>query len=150
MIPPAHTRPLKYLAPRRHFHLHSEALELRDNGAKGAASFPTRAEVGHHASDPLHDAMPPQRQLNDPCNMASILSLPDEVLEIIGKKTEQHLGIKAWCRLTSTCRHLWMLQLPHSCRGYVLSSDSLSEISIEGKLPNLKLTHAAAHNRHLE
>ena len=71
--------------------------------------------------------------------MASILSLPDEVLEMLGEMTEQHQGIKAWCRLTSTCRRLWMLQLPYSYRGCTLSSDYEDGIDIEGKLPRLKL-----------
>lgn len=62
--------------------------------------------------------------------MASILSLPDEVIDIIGHFTEWHVGIKAWCRLTSTCKRLWRMQLPRSRRGWEFDS----ETTIEGKL----------------
>ena len=50
-------------------------------------------------------------------SMANLLSLPDEVIDIIGIATKERVGIEAWCRLASTCRRLWRLQLPESSRG---------------------------------
>ena len=65
--------------------------------------------------------------------MASLLSLPDEIIDIIGTVTERHVGIKAWCMLTSTCRRLWRLQLPQSRRGWAIPT----ELNIEGMLHRL-------------
>ena len=62
--------------------------------------------------------------------MASILALSDDLLEALGTTTVEHLGIKAWCRLTSTCRRLWRLHLPASHHGVELPSI----IKIEGTL----------------
>ena len=59
--------------------------------------------------------------------MASILSLPDELIELLGTATERHVGIEAWCRLTSTCRRLWRLQLPESHQGVSLSDGTKIE-----------------------
>ena len=64
---------------------------------------------------------------SDACSMASILSLPDELIELLGVATERHVGIKAWCRLTRTCRRLLKLQLPDSHRGVCLSDGTKNE-----------------------
>ena len=71
----------------------------------------------------------------DAYSMANILSLPDEVIELRGEATERHVGTKAWCRPTSTCRRLWSLQLPGSHLGTVLSFDT----KIEGRQPHVRL-----------
>ncbi len=60
---------------------------------------------------------------SDISSMASLLSLPDEVIDIIGIATERRLGIKTWCRLTSTCRHLRTMQLPQSRDGWAIPWD---------------------------
>ena len=60
--------------------------------------------------------------------MASILTLSDDLLEAIGIVAVEHVGIKAWCRLTSTCRRLWRLHLPASHHGVKLPS----VVKIEG------------------
>lgn len=70
--------------------------------------------------------------------MASILSLPDELIELLGIVTKRHVGIKAWCRLTSTCRHLSRLQLPGSHLGTILSFDT----KIEGRQRHAEMSHA--------
>lgn len=75
-------------------------------------------------------AVPTLQPASDTCGMTSILSLPDEPIERIGLATEEHAGINAWCRLTSTCRRLWRLQLPQARRGLSLPS----WVDIEGKL----------------
>lgn len=75
--------------------------------------------VPHIAQGPLFI-----RIYNRVCSMASILSLPDELIEIIGThvmratfREPEDMAVVAWCRLTSTCRRLWSLQLPQSHRG---------------------------------
>lgn len=52
-------------------------------------------------------AVPTLQLASNTCSMASFLSLPDELIELVGIAAEEHAGIKAWCRLTSTCRRLW-------------------------------------------
>ena len=78
--------------------------------------------------------------------MASILSLPDEVLEIIGWHTEQHVSSKAWCMLMSSCKRLWTLQLPYSCHGCSLTNDDGFGTSIEGRSYMLKLVYEYLQN----
>ncbi len=68
----------------------------------------------------------------DTSSMASLLSLPDEVIDIIGIATERWAGIKAWCRLTSACRRLWRLQLPQSRHGWAIPSN----LNVEGMFPH--------------
>ena len=65
--------------------------------------------------------------------MATILALPDELIEVVGTHVmswrygddPRHVGIKAWCRITSTCRRLWKLQLPN------LHRDLTSRMSVK-------------------
>ena len=66
--------------------------------------------------------------------MVNLLSLPDEVIDIIGIATERRVGIQAWCRLTSTCRRLWRLQLPQSRCGWKIPA----ELHIEGMFQHWK------------
>ena len=73
----------------------------------------------------------------DAYSMASILSMPDELIELVGVATERHVGIKAWCRLTSACRRLWRMQLPDSHRGVSLTDN----IKIEGRLGTVRRRH---------
>ncbi len=74
--------------------------------------------------------------------MASILSLPDELIELLGIATERHAGIKAWCGLTSTCRRLWRLQLPDSHQGVTIGDN----IKFEGGLHRQRLSRGHFHN----
>ncbi len=47
--------------------------------------------------------------------MADLLSMPDDVMAHIAEQALwRHEGIRAWCRLASTCSRLWRLKLPHS------------------------------------
>ena len=56
--------------------------------------------------------------------MVNFLSLPDEVIELIGKHViKRHDGLKAWCRLTSTCKRLWSAQLPGSAYSWSIEPD---------------------------
>ena len=62
--------------------------------------------------------------------MVGLLSLPDEVVELVGKHViKRHDGLKAWCRLTSTCKRLWGAQLPGSAYSWSIKPD----VDIEGK-----------------
>ena len=52
--------------------------------------------------------------------MRSLLSLPDELLQMVAlqcMREEETLGFGTFCRLGSTCRRLWNLQLP--CSTYI-------------------------------
>ena len=60
--------------------------------------------------------------------MASILALPNDLIELIGAFVNRRRGLGIWCRFTSTCRRLWKLQLPHSHVGLQLPPT----IGIEG------------------
>ena len=80
--------------------------------------------------------VPTLQSARDTCSMASILSLPDELIERIGTAAEKRAGFKAWCRLTSTCRRLWGLQLPQARRGWSLPYRT----DIEGKLHRRQLS----------
>ena len=48
--------------------------------------------------------------------MVGFLSLPDEVIELVGEQVtgSQKEGLRDWCRVTSTCTRLWAMQLPGS------------------------------------
>ena len=61
--------------------------------------------------------------------MASILSFPNEVLELTRDQALMGPGFQRWCKLTSTCRRLWGLQL-RDTRSLTTHS---RELNIEGK-----------------
>ncbi len=47
------------------------------------------------------------------CIAMKMLGLPDELLGMIaGQVLEIQEGIRMWCRLSTTCKRLWNLQLP--------------------------------------
>ena len=49
--------------------------------------------------------------------MAGLLALPNDVIELIGKHfvTSSSLYVfRRWCRVTTTCKRLWIMQLPKS------------------------------------
>ena len=47
--------------------------------------------------------------------MAGFLALPNEVIELTGMRViRRRNGIRKWCRLTTTCKRLWDMQLPGS------------------------------------
>ncbi|CAL5225585.1 g8431 [Coccomyxa viridis] len=58
--------------------------------------------------------------------MGDLLSLPDELIEIVGKHaigTDQ-AGLREWCRATSTCTRLWKMDLPGSASSCHLDLDN--------------------------
>ena len=69
-----------------------------------------------------------------PCTdliMVGLLSLPDEVIELVGKQVIRWHGdgVRAWCRVTSTCKYLWDMRLPDSAVAWSMDLDK----SIKGK-----------------
>ena len=69
--------------------------------------------------------------------MMSLVLLPDELVEAVGKHVLHRHGLRAWCRVTSTCKRLWGMQLPGSADGWsVRSSD---DIEGESKVSALSL-----------
>ena len=63
--------------------------------------------------------------------MVGILSLPDELIELVGRQVinSQHNGVRTWCRVSSTCKRLWDMQLPGSAIYWSMDL----ELSIEGE-----------------
>ena len=49
----------------------------------------------------------------------SITVLPDEILETIAIQSSGQ-DLRAWCRLATTCKRLWTLQLPSFLHGHRL------------------------------
>ena len=66
--------------------------------------------------------------------MVGLLSLPDDVIELVGKQVIYRQGLRAWCQLTSTCKCLWGMQLPRSAQSWSVSPDV--DIKGESKVPN--------------
>ena len=65
--------------------------------------------------------------------MIGLLWLPDDLIEAVGKqvisKTPYHqIGLRDWCRITSTCKQLWHMQLPGSAFKWFVDFD----ITLEG------------------
>ncbi len=74
--------------------------------------------------------------------MAGFLSLPDELIELVGRqaiKTCSYAGLRQWCQMTSTCKRLWAMQLPGSAERWCVDLDD----GMEGES---KSTFAAAGN----
>ena len=46
--------------------------------------------------------------------MIGLLSLSTDLIEVLGRQVIRRAGLRAWCRLTSTCKQLWDMQLPTS------------------------------------
>ena len=113
-------------------------ISLHGPFAALAASPEIGAEVDHPCMPFTPDAQfrHCMQSASHTCSMASILSLPDELIELIGIAAEEHAGVRAWCRLASTCRRLWGLQLPQARRGWSLSCP----LDIEGKLHRRQLS----------
>ena len=57
--------------------------------------------------------------------MVGLLSLPDELVEHVGKAIidSRQDGLREWCRVTSTCKRLWDMQLPESTIEWSLDLD---------------------------
>lgn len=63
--------------------------------------------------------------------MEGFLSLPQEVIDLVGKQVisgreprePEADGIRDWCRLASTCKELWSMQLPTSALRWSLHLD---------------------------
>lgn len=78
--------------------------------------------------------------------MIGLLSLSTDLIELVCEQvlTSPEAGLKAWCRLSSTCKHLWDMQLPHSTSDWLLDMND----SIEGgsKTKNARLAlHTLMH-----
>ena len=60
-------------------------------------------------------------------NMEGFLSLPNEVIELIGKQVigspQLGAGLQAWCHLTTTCKRLYAMQLPGSAFEWSIELD---------------------------
>ncbi len=67
--------------------------------------------------------------------MAGFLSLSDSLTELVGQKvigTRQE-GLKDWCRVTTTCKRLWDMQLPGSAlKWFINLSDDIKGASKGG------------------
>ncbi len=63
--------------------------------------------------------------------MAGFLSLPDELIERVGEQVIRSydigLSLRAWCRVTCTCKRLWEMQLPGSAVGWDMKLYNVSE-----------------------
>ena len=66
--------------------------------------------------------------------MIGLLSLPDELIELVGKAVidSRQAGLREWCRVTSTCKRLWAMQLPESISEWSLDLDD--ELGGESKM----------------
>ena len=71
--------------------------------------------------------------------MAGLLSLPDEVIEVVGKHVIGRLreGLKKWCQVTTTCTRLWEMQLPGSASEWWMSPDF--DLSGKSKISSIQL-----------
>ena len=74
--------------------------------------------------------------------MASLLSLPDELLEAVGTQviSRDKAGLREWCRVTSTCKRLWDMELQDSASKWSLYHGG----DIEGES---KVSYALAHSK---
>lgn len=79
--------------------------------------------------------------------MTGLLSLPDEVIELIGKEvlSSRQIGLRNWCKLTSTCKRLWDMQLPGSTihRSLDLNKDIEGESKATVAQPCTAICHAS-------
>ena len=75
--------------------------------------------------------------------MAGFLALPNEVVELIGERVIERHGLRAWCRMTSTCKRLWSMQLPGSA--YAWSIDFDFDIEGESKVNLSSLAQRTGH-----
>ena len=57
--------------------------------------------------------------------MVGLLSLPDEVIELIGVQVlrNSHFDLRDWCQVTRTCKRLWGMQIPGSATEWGLDLD---------------------------
>ena len=70
--------------------------------------------------------------------MADLLSMPDDVMEHVAEQALwRHDGIRAWCRLASTCSRLWRLKLPRSLNH---SWTVLGDVPLEGEYQHPEAT----------
>ena len=74
--------------------------------------------------------------------MVGLLSLPDELLEAVGTQVIgcDKAGLREWCRVTSTCKQLWDMQLPGSASQW--SMDLEGDIEGESKAADALLAHS--------
>ena len=84
------------------------------------ASTPNFCRSAIVAETPLHASS----------KMTGFLSLPDEVVELIGKRVVDRYDLSAWCRVTSTCKRLWGMQLPGSASSWTLCIDDIGSESV--------------------
>ena len=57
--------------------------------------------------------------------MPRFLSLPVELIERVGEQviSRQQAGLKTWCKVASTCKRLWRMQLPESAATWAMDID---------------------------
>ncbi len=57
--------------------------------------------------------------------MTGLLSLPDEVIELIGVQvlSNSNFDLRAWCQVTRTCKRLWGMQIPESASEWTVDPD---------------------------
>ena len=67
-------------------------------------------------------------------SMEGLLSLPNDVIELVGEHVigTNRAGLREWCRVTSTCKRLWHMQLPESAmmKLMFLSAESESMMAV--------------------
>ena len=75
--------------------------------------------------------------------MVSFLSMPDDVIKLVGKRIigSRHAGLREWCRVTSTCKRLWTMQLPDAAFAWSVESKT-------GMIGKSKMTFCS-HTHHL-
>ena len=72
--------------------------------------------------------------------MIGLLSLSNDLIELVGKEIivdEEDSGLEAWCRVTTTCKRLWDMQLPESSSEWLLEMND--DIRSESKIRQLQL-----------
>ena len=71
--------------------------------------------------------------------MMGLLSLPDEVIELVGMHFLEP-GLRQWCQVTTTCKRLWDMQLPESSFDWVVDLADGMESKSKLSLPIVRTT----------
>ena len=69
-----------------------------------------------------------------------LLSLSNDLIKLVGQQVikSPDAGLRAWCRVTSTCKRLWDMQLPESSSEWRL--DVREDFEGETKAKQAQLT----------
>ena len=90
----------------------------------------------------------PAQSMNTNLSMSEFLSLPDEVIELVGRYIIDDWwgdGLRKWCHLTTTCKRLWHMQLPESSREWLVDVDN--GMRGESELPLVQLNEQEIYQR---